>query len=106
MITIHIYGFLKKKFDPNASLADQTFITVPHIQNESFKDLLERLKVEKEDIGDCFVNGTVVSNANETIIPDNSRVALFGAGMRLLCGGQHLKGHGYVEEPAPDLNYF
>ena len=53
-----------------------------------------------------FVNGTVVTKPDETIIPDNSRVALFGAGMRLLCGGQHLKGHGYVEEPAPDINYF
>ncbi|MHA1984043.1 MAG: hypothetical protein ACW967_06790 [Candidatus Hodarchaeales archaeon] len=106
MLNIHVYGFIRKKFDPKASLAGQTIVTVNYELNETFNKLINRLDLVKDELGDCFVNGTVISDYQMSI-PDNARIALFGSGMRLLCGGQHLKGHGIVEETPPKkVNYY
>lgn len=96
VIKIHVYGFLKQRFDPTAKMSENTIITLDHLPEENFGSLLTRLKVTQKDLGDCFINSVI---ANEkSIIPDNARIALFGSGMRLLCGGQHLKGHGMIEK--------
>jgi hypothetical protein len=106
MLDIHVYGFIRKKFDPKARLAGQSIVTVHYEPNETFNELLKRLNLKKDELGDCFVNGTVISN-DQMYIPDDARIALFGSGMRLLCGGQHLKGHGIVEkEPPKNINYY
>jgi hypothetical protein len=89
MINVHIYGHLKKKFDENARLSENTIISVPNVENENFSMLLTRLNVDNTEIGDCFVNSKLASD--ETIIPDGARVALFSSGMVMLCGGQHLR---------------
>ncbi|MHA1984041.1 MAG: hypothetical protein ACW967_06780 [Candidatus Hodarchaeales archaeon] len=91
MLNLHIYGFLKKKFDPNARMSNQTIIKVDYVQNETFIQLLNRLDVNQDEIGDCFVNGKVVTNGNEMIIPDESRIGLFGVGMVLIESGEMLK---------------
>ena len=99
VISIHLYGFIKKKFNPQAKMAENTIVTLDFVPNEQFSTLLQRLKLDQEELGDCFVNSKV---ANEkTLIPDNARIALFSKGMRLLCGGQHIKGHGFVTKPSP-----
>ena len=105
VISIHVYGFIKKKFNPQAKMAENTVVTLDFVPNEHFSTLLQRLKLDENELGDCFVNSTV---ANEkTLIPDNARIALFGKGMRLLCGGQHLKGHGFIDKkPTTKINYF
>jgi hypothetical protein len=98
MIKIHIFGHLKKKFDKNARLSENTTITLPHINGENFHKLLKRLDLAEEEIGDCFLNHKVITDKKATIIPDESRVAIFSGGMFLLCGGQHLKGHGFIKK--------
>ncbi len=105
MIEIHLYGILKKKFDPKASFAEDTVISIPHVKNESFLELLKRLDFKQTDCGDCFINGKV---ANETtVIPEGARVGLFPLGMHLLCGGQHLKGHGFIsKKPTINSEYY
>ena len=105
VLSIHVYGFLKKKFNPQAKMSENTVIKVDYITNETLGSLLRRLQIEKEELGECFINNKV---ANEnTIIPDDARVAIFCTGMNLLCGGQHLKGHGYIsEKPIKKTNYF
>ena len=90
MLNIHVFGFLKKKFDPNAKLSEQTIVKLDFINNESFLDLLKRVNIEPNELGDCFINGSVVMTGNE-IIPDESRVSLFSVGMLLHEGGQYLK---------------
>lgn len=105
VINIHVYGFLKKKLDPQAKMSENTIISLDWKENETFEGLINRLNLDFEDLGDCFVNNTVVSS--DVIIPDNARIALFGSGMRLLCGGQHLKGHGYIDvKPIKKTNYY
>ncbi|MHA1984042.1 MAG: hypothetical protein ACW967_06785 [Candidatus Hodarchaeales archaeon] len=99
MIKIHIYGFLKRKFYPDALLTGDTIIKINYIPNETFSQLLDRLDVKQDEIGDCFVNGKIAKNS--TLILDNSRIGLFSFGMRLLDGGQHIKGHGFVTKPSP-----
>ncbi len=104
-LNIHLYGFLKKKFDPQAKMSENTIITVDYVPGEQFSQLLTRLHLEKDEMGDCFINNKVVSE--NTLVQDNARIALFGTGMNLLCGGQHLKGHGYIaEKPLKKINYF
>lgn len=99
MIEIHVYGFLMKKFDQNARIS--TVIQIPSVTDERFSDLLVRLNVDTNEIGDCFVNHKLVVNENEVQIPDGARVALFSRGMHLIDGGQYIKGHGYVTKKPP-----
>ena len=105
VLVIHVYGFLKKKFDPDAKFSENTIVKYDYKANETFVNLIKRLNLDKEELGDCFINSTVVTDT--TIIPDNARIALFGSGMRLLCGGQHIKGHGFIDvKPVKKFNYF
>jgi len=107
MIDVHIYGFLKKKFDANASLAGTMIIKHKHRTGLLLHELLVELKLSQEECGDCFIDGKVVKKDENPIIKDNSRVAIFSEGMYLLCGGQHLKGHGFITKSAPkDYDYF
>ena len=105
MLEIRIFGWLRKKFDENASLAGDMIFEKEFIENENFEALLKRLNISKSDCGDCFVDGKVAKN--DTIIKDKSRIALFSQGMYLLCGGQHYKGTGYItKEPEIKHEYY
>ncbi|MHA1996192.1 MAG: hypothetical protein ACW97Z_16785 [Candidatus Hodarchaeales archaeon] len=107
MIDVHIYGFLKRKFDPDASLGENMIIKQEHREGLHLQELFGELKLSPEECGDCFVDGKVVKKDENPIIKDNSRVAIFSEGMYLLCGGQHLKGHGFITKSAPkDYDYF
>ena len=46
------------------------------------------------ECGEIFCNGKVATTT--TLIPNGARIGLFSIGMHLLCGGQHLKGHGFI----------
>lgn len=102
MIEIHFYGSLKKKIDTNASLAEDTVIFLPYKKDEDFLSLLKRLDILPEECGDCFMNGVVITDKS-TNIPKGARLGLFPVGMYLLCGGQHLKGHGFITRHNPNL---
>ena len=107
MINVHIYGFLKKKFNPDASLAKDMIIPVDFHSELSLLKLLEKLQISLDECGDCFIDGTVVNISTNPLLTDNSRVAIFSEGMYLLCGGQHLKGHGFITKKAPkEYDYF
>jgi len=94
VIEVRLYGQLKKLFFPSASMSENTILELESIAEETFVNLLDRLDLKEDDCGDCFVNGKIAESG--TIITDGSRVALFPLGMHLLCGGQHLKGHGFI----------
>ncbi|UCE13360.1 MAG: hypothetical protein JSV04_14390 [Candidatus Heimdallarchaeota archaeon] len=94
LIKIHLYGQLKKRFQPDASLAENTVITLPYKENECFKDLLFRLNLDEDECGDCFVNGKLAFP--DTRVPKDARIGLFPFELRLIDGGQYIKGHGFV----------
>lgn len=105
MIEIHLYGSLKKKIDPNASFAEDTVLHLPYIEKESLLQLLDRLNIRLDECGELFCNGNVATTS--TLIPNGARIGLFSTGMHLLCGGQHLKGHGFItRKPTKDSEYF
>ncbi len=105
VLSIYVYGFLKKKFNKEAKMSEDTVIKVDYIQEETLGSLLHRLEIVDDELGECFINSKVATE--ETKIPDNARVAIFCKGMNLLCGGQHLKGHGNIsEKPIKKTNYF
>jgi hypothetical protein len=107
MIDVHIYGLLRKKFDINASLGDNMIIQLDYHDGLLLKEVFKELDLTQDECGDCFVNGKVIKREENPEITDNSRVAIFSEGMYLLCGGQHLKGHGFITRPAPkDYDYF
>ena len=107
MIHIYIYGFLRKKIDPKASLADEMRIQIEFTEGIKFLDVLRHLEVTDEEYGECFINGICVKTESNPKIVDDSRIAIFSSGMYLLCGGQHLKGHGFITKAAPKkYDYF
>lgn len=103
MLEIHLYGILKKRFRRNASLAEDTVITLPNKKNEQFQDFLKRLDLDFKECGDCFINGQLAFK--DTIVPEDARVGLFSLGMHLLDGGQYIKMHGYVTSNPFENNY-
>ena len=50
-------------------MAEDTVIEIQSIKNETFEELLERLKLKFKEYGDCFANGSLVSK--EMPIPNN-----------------------------------
>lgn len=102
MLNIYLYGFLKKKFIPEAKLSDQTVLSFPFKSNESFSDLMKRIKIDINELGDCFINGRVVLDKNQ-IIPDQARIGLFSQGMLLHEAGEFLKNKLYDEKNSKSI---
>ncbi|MHA1996193.1 MAG: hypothetical protein ACW97Z_16790 [Candidatus Hodarchaeales archaeon] len=90
MVEIHVFGPLKRLFDPDASLSEDTIIKMPYLINETAEQLLRRLNLLNSDYGECFVNHTIVKDYSD-LIPKNARVAIFSRGMLLIDGGLYLK---------------
>ncbi len=104
MIEIHLYGSLKKKIDPNASFAEDTVLHLPYVENESFIQLFDRLNIRIDELGEVFCNGKVAIVT--ALIPKGARIGLFSTGMHLLCGGQHLKGHGFITKKTTKIREY
>ncbi|MHA1975031.1 MAG: hypothetical protein ACTSW1_18720 [Candidatus Hodarchaeales archaeon] len=108
MVKIFLYGHLKKLHDPNSSYFENKPL-IFSVGNITLKALLEKLKIKDDSIGEIFIDGTVVSGKFEEVIieEDTERLAIFPLGMHLLCGGQHLKGHGFItKKPDKKMNYW
>ncbi len=102
MIEVHLYGCLRKLV-PESKASDDTSLHLEAKDNETFSQLISRLGLKMKDLGDCFLNGTLVKP--DDIIIDGDRLGLFPFNMVLLCGGQHLKGHGYTKSDV-DMDYY
>jgi len=93
-LLVRVFGKFRKLAADSSVTADSV-VTVDYIEGEIVGNLLNRMGIEHDDIGELFVNHTVAGL--DTVIEDSkSRVSIFPIGMVLLCGGQHLKGHGYI----------
>lgn len=101
-LEIHLYGCLRKLVKGSRPDEDTT-MTLEYVENETFDELIERLGLKRSDIGDCFLNGTLVKPKD--IVPKGARLGIFPFNMVLLCGGQHLKGHGYTRDDV-DVDYY
>jgi molybdopterin converting factor small subunit len=102
MIDVHLYGKLRKLVK-NSKASEDTILRIEARQNETFQQFIHRLGLEMDDLGDCFVNGTLAKP--DMKVKDGDRIGLFPFNMVLLCGGQHLKGHGYTQQDF-DIDYY
>jgi len=101
-IEVHLYGALRSLV-PGSRPDEDTVMWVVHVPNETFEQLTSRMGLTPEQLGDCFIDGTLARKSD--FIPSGARVALFPYNMVLLCGGQHLKGHGYTRGEV-DVDYY
>ncbi len=104
MLDIHLFGKYRRLAE-NSKATDDSVIYQPYVDGESMKQLLERIGIDPEDTGELLINFVIASF--DTIIPyDECRVSIFPAGMVLLCGGSHLKGHGYATRRDVSVDYY
>ncbi len=97
MISVYFYGPLRKLADQKRAIADSV-VTMEYIPDETLSQLFDRLGISEEMTGDLFINHYLA--APHTVIPhDNSRVAIFSRGMRLIDGALYLK---YEQTPLND----
>ena len=89
MLEIHLYGLMKRLFVSEASLAEDTIIIRHFLEDEIFSQLLERLNLNIDQCGDCFINGRLAKQTD--IIPKGARIGIFPKGMNLIDGGLYLK---------------
>jgi hypothetical protein len=102
MLEIHLYGSLRA-LKAGSCPDEDTILSLEAVPEETFVGLITRLGLTQKDLGDCFINGTLTKPA--TPVHDGDRVGLFPFNMVLLCGGQHLKGHGFTKSDI-DVNYY
>lgn len=88
MIEIHLYGILREMV-PGSRVDEDTILCLDFREGEDFRQLIGRLGLKMSDIGDCFINGTVVRQSE--YMRDGDRVGLFPYNMRLIDGGMELK---------------
>ena len=105
-IEIHLYGKLRR-LASHSGPTDNSVVYLDWKEDETLIDLVtKRLNLHFDEIGEIFVNYTPITD-HQIIIPKNARIALFQAGMYLLCGGQHMKGHGFITKKAEQkVNYY
>ena len=94
MIRVHLYGHLRRLVE-NSQACEDTVIEIPHKEGTTFRHIIEYLGLREKDLGDCFINGKLAKM--DDAVPADARIGLFPYNMVLLCGGQHLKGHGYTQ---------
>jgi molybdopterin converting factor small subunit len=102
MIEIHLYGNLRALVS-GSNASEDTVLKLEFVENETFARLTVRLGLTPKDLGDCFINGNLAKK--DCVLADGDRIGLFPFNMVLLCGGQHLKGHGYTREDV-DVDYY
>lgn len=101
-IGVHLYGILRSLV-PGSHADEDTMLWLNHVPEETFGELVARLGLSSSDLGDCFINGSLAKLSDP--IPEGARIGLFPFNMVLLCGGQHLKGHGYTHTDL-DVDYY
>ncbi|TFG12253.1 hypothetical protein EU537_09915 [Candidatus Thorarchaeota archaeon] len=94
MIQVHLYGQLRRLVE-NSHACEDTVIEIPYKEGMTFRDIVRYLGLDEKDLGDCFIDG-MLAKMDDTV-QDDARIGLFPYNMVLLCGGQHLKGHGYTQ---------
>ena len=88
---------------PGSSASEDSIMRLEPVEGETFLEFIERMGLTREDLGDCFIDGTLAKPTDKIL--DGSRIGLFPFNMVLLCGGQHLKGHGYTKRDV-DVDYY
>ncbi|MFW9800018.1 MAG: hypothetical protein ACFFD9_06260 [Candidatus Thorarchaeota archaeon] len=64
MIEVFLYGDLKRQVEqsnPNAG----AIMLCEYIEDERFQDLLRRLGLNLDDVGECYINNTLAEPENE-----------------------------------------
>lgn len=104
MHNIHLFGKFRQLAEKKGA-TDNSIINVDYVEGEIISDLLKRIGINPNEIGELFLNFTV-AELDTTIPHDDSRISIFPVGMHLLCGGQHLKGHGFIEKKSNSDNEY
>ena len=106
-IEIHLYGRLRRLAEKSGP-TDDSVLNIEWKENETLEELVEqRLNLTFDQIGEIFINYTPITEY-DIEIPENARIGLFEKGMYLLCGGQHMKGHGFITSKKKNakMNYW
>ncbi len=102
MLEVHLYGSLRSMVK-GSKASEDTILMVEFVKGETFAEFIRRMGLTRDELGDCFIDGTLTRPQSE--LREGARVALFPFNMVLLCGGQHLKGHGYTRDDV-DVDYY
>jgi hypothetical protein len=74
MLEIHLYGKLRSLIS-EAKPNEDTVLNYEFIENETFAQLVQRLGLKPSDLGDCFLNGTLVKPGDR--VSDGDRLGMF-----------------------------
>ncbi len=104
LLEIRLFGKFRQ-FADNSSPSGNSILRLEEKSEETLSELIQRIGIQPEELGELFINSQVSNK--DAIIPPNARIGIFPLGMHLLCGGQHLKGHGYItKRPTNSQKYW
>ncbi|MHA2249387.1 MAG: hypothetical protein ACXAD7_03445 [Candidatus Kariarchaeaceae archaeon] len=93
MIKIHLYGNLRE-LSSKSKPSDISILELPFVPGETLEKCINRVGISINDTGDLFVNHRL-SDFDEIIPYDNSRIGIFPHNMGLLDGGLYIRYCGY-----------
>jgi hypothetical protein len=64
MIEIYLYGHTKELVRNNFPEAN-TILLFDYVEGEHFQELLNRLGLKLDDVGDCYINNELAVSENE-----------------------------------------
>ncbi|MFW9792788.1 MAG: hypothetical protein ACFFEE_00680 [Candidatus Thorarchaeota archaeon] len=73
MIEVFLYGAIKEAVRRRISGAN-SILLIDYIEGEHFRDLLNRLGLEINDVGNCYINNALVTP--EYLIKDGDTIEL------------------------------
>jgi len=88
MIETRLYGKFRYLV-PGSRATEDTILMLDYEEGESLEMFVERLHLDIDDMGNCFVNGKLANNF--TTLSDSDRVALFPIGMQFFAKVSHIQ---------------
>ena len=88
MIETRLYGKFRALV-PDSCPTEDTILICDYKEGESFEMFVQRLDLDVDDMGNCFINGKLANNF--TILSDGDRVALFPIGMQFFANVSHIQ---------------
>ncbi len=105
MLDVRLFGRFRK-FSPQPRLTGNSKLSLEYKEGETIRELLGRIGIDPNDVGEIFINFTPIFNLEEVIPEDGSRIGIFPKGFALFEGASHLAVERDYSKKGITLEYF
>ena len=105
MLDIRLFGKFRK-FSPQPRMTGNSKLPLEYKEGETIRELLARIGINPDDIGEVFINFTPIFDLDQKIPEDRARIGIFPKGFALFEGASHLAVKRDYSRKGISLEYF